>query len=137
MDINDDSPRLKVQIATGRSEETKGQATIDFTICKIPGIVFSETFYILAGDLEVILLGEPFLISEEAKIDYRETTLRIAGRFLYLDRDGNEFNQTPDAMLMSKALHLAKQTTLASEEKEVLRNFSEKKQNWEQFQITR
>lgn len=59
--------------------------------------------------MDVVLLGEPFLIAEEAQIDYKEATVRIANRIIFLDPISHEFNQGPDAELMAKIFCAKKQ----------------------------
>lgn len=71
----------------------------------------------------MILLGEPFLIAEEVQLDYREGTLRIADRFIYLDALAKEFSESPDATLISKALTVKSKSGLSEAERKLLEKF--------------
>lgn len=46
-------------------------ASLEFVIDRTPKSKFKETFYILPGDLLIVLLGHTFLVNEGVQIDYR------------------------------------------------------------------
>lgn len=82
---------LKIRVATGQEIHSLGSVMFKFMIDKIPGIEFKTKMHVIPGNLKFLLLGQHFLISEEAQLDYREATLRIANRYLTLDDLVSEF----------------------------------------------
>lgn len=114
------SEPLKLQVATGTTVETVGERLITCTLERLSGIKFRTKLYILPGNLDVILLGEPFLIAEEVQLDYREGTLRIADRVIFLDSVVQEFSESPDSTLISKALTVQIKSSLNSAERNLL-----------------
>ncbi|KAI4292771.1 hypothetical protein PAPHI01_2045 [Pancytospora philotis] len=126
--IPNDKP-LSVQTADGTMIETEGTACLTFTLDRIPGMTFKEKAAVLPGSLSHILLGEPFLISEGVQLDYREATVRIADRILFLDPQTTDFNASPDGQLMARVYNVqafsSPQSDLTHEQKEMLRAYAE------------
>lgn len=118
------TPKLNVETVSDTIEETNDDVAIEFTLTSVPGIKFNKIFHIISDDLDVILLGELFLISEEAQIDYREATLRIANKLLYLDQLNNSFAESPDASFIKKTQHLSAKEQLTSKERDLLSGFA-------------
>ncbi|MEG0619337.1 MAG: reverse transcriptase domain-containing protein [Bacilli bacterium] len=94
------------QIATGQIIPITKQTKINFELEKIPGKTFDQTFYIIEGDLAVILLGEPFLITEEVNIDYKYDTIRISDKEIILDKEYENFSKSPDRDIINNAMNI-------------------------------
>lgn len=77
-------------------------------IDRLPDITFKTPIYVIPKDLNKILPGEPFLIDEEVSIDYRYTSVRIAGRVLVLDENTRDFMDSPDGELQERSCYSQK-----------------------------
>lgn len=70
---------------TDQRVKSLGKFVAQTTIDRI-GVTFKIDIHVIPGDLDVILLKEPFLINEEVKVDFRDAIICIAGRVLFLDK---------------------------------------------------
>lgn len=111
-----------IQVATGEIVKSVGSLDFVFSLKKIPGVLFKNSFTVLPGKLEFVLLGEDFLINQEVRIDYKEASVVIADRIIFLDPLAKEFNESQDAELISKAMLISK-NVLKDEEKQLINKF--------------
>jgi hypothetical protein len=93
----------KTQIASGSIGNIYEKTSISFNLSKIPDVTFKTDFFVISGNLPFALLGEPFLIQEEVKIDYKEATVRIGDCVIFLDQKYSDWKETPDNDLIEKA----------------------------------
>lgn len=70
---------FRTQIASGQSFSISQYIEAAFELDRYPNIIFKAKLYVIPGDVHNVLLGEPFLIEQEALIDYRQARLRLAG----------------------------------------------------------
>lgn len=104
LQIDNHSTMPNVQIATGQIVECIGTSNICFTLKRIPAITFRTTVDLIPGDLDIVLLGESFLVQKEVMIDYRDTTIRMAEHHTFLGPLVKEFHESPDHYILNCAL---------------------------------
>lgn len=61
-----------------------------------------EDLFILAGNLDNILLGHTFLTKNEAQLDYRNRRIRLNVRFLFASSEDKLWSTSPDFDIMQK-----------------------------------
>lgn len=83
---------------------------------KIQGITLKTDVYIIPGNLDRVLLGLPFLIYEDARIEFKEASLRIGDRTIFLDNAIAEYIESPDAEIMQRAMCTRPQRSDEAEE---------------------
>ncbi|KAI5152754.1 hypothetical protein ENBRE01_2980 [Enteropsectra breve] len=97
----------RVELGNGSSVNVIGTAEAEIRLEEFPAFTFKETFSILEGTLEEILLGCPFLNAHEIMIDYREQKLRIVDQVLLLNElKRNSWTENPDSQLTERAMAL-------------------------------
>lgn len=79
---------------------------MQFKLKGCPNSTFTEYFFILPGDLRLILIEDHFLINEEVQIDYREGRIWVGTQYLYFLKPTKEFTESPDQLLSQKVLTL-------------------------------
>lgn len=66
--------KFQTQIASGELTEITSYIDLGLDLDKIPCTNFKTECYVLDGELDLILLGETFLIQQEVEIDYMMLT---------------------------------------------------------------
>lgn len=93
-----------VELGDGSQTSILGTTATTLTLNQFPKYTFEEHFEIIPGSLKEILLGSPFLNSNNVAIDYRSKTLRIKEHTLFLGNPEahNVLLENPDKLLAEK-----------------------------------
>jgi transposase InsO family protein len=93
----------QIQFADGSICKTLGQIPLDIQLEECPGETFHETFKVLPGNMDKLILGFPFLFRQKVAIDYDPLKIRVANKYIYLKPELlNSWRSNPDSTLNEK-----------------------------------
>ncbi|MGL4373743.1 MAG: reverse transcriptase family protein, partial [Turicibacter sp.] len=94
-----------IQYADGTYGKYYGNLQIQFKLVENKAITYNATFKIINSNLDLVILGSPFLKGNNVKLDFSNMSIIINSNIYFIDKEKYEkWNSSPDSSLCDKVL---------------------------------